>query len=139
VSVVFACLVALAASLPTTLITLGVWTGYGRLVDGHATDTVFLALVFLFVPLIFFVSIASNLAAVLLGQLLALTVDDVAGWVTVALAGALVVLLCAWTQRGVGFGRISAPVSPLPVALFAAVNAVLLCAGLQLLPGDRLF
>lgn len=138
-TILLACLVALAASLPTVLATLALWTAHGRLVDGHPVDSVFLPLLFLFVPLIFFVSITSNVAAVLLGQLLALTVDDVAGWVTVVLAGALVVLLCAWTQRGVGFGRVSAPVSPLPVALFALTDMLLLCAGLQLLPGDRLF
>jgi hypothetical protein len=139
VTVLLACLLALLASLPTVLLSLGLWTGYGRLVDGDRLETLLLPLIFLFVPLIFFVSITSNLAAVLLGQLLALTIDDVAGWVTVALAGALVVVLCAWTQRGVGFGRTSAPVAPLPVALFALADMFFLYAALQLLPGDRLF
>ena len=126
---------AVAAAVPTTLAVLGLWVGYSCLVDGDSADSVFLSYVFLFGSLVFLVSAAANLAAVALEQLLFFIVPGLARTLATAAAGALVVGLCAWTQRGTfGWGRRSAPVSALPVALFAAADMLILFGGLSLLP-----
>jgi len=127
--------VALAAALPATLATLGLWVGHSRLVDGDGVDSVFLAYVFLFVSLIFFVSVAANAGAIAVGQLAALVAPELGRPLTILAAGVLVVALCAWTQRGTfGWGRRSAPLSALPVALFAGADMLILAGGLSLLP-----
>ncbi|MHA6722235.1 hypothetical protein [Sphingomonas sp. RS2018] len=127
--------IALFAALPTTLAVLALWVGYARVVNGDPADSVFLALVFLFVPLVFFVSVVANLVALLVGRGVALVGAGAGDTVTIAAAGVLVVALCAWTQRGGGgMGRTSAPVSPGPVLLFALTDMTILAGGLSLLP-----
>ncbi len=123
--------VALVAAVPTTLAVLGLWIGHSRVVDGDSVDSVFLSYVFLFVTLIFAVASVANLAAVAIGQGAALVSPDIARPVTVAAAGALVVALTAWTQRGT-LG--AAPVSAVPIALFAGADMLILAGGLALLP-----
>jgi hypothetical protein len=140
VSLVLAMLVAVAAALPTTLCVLALWVAHARIVDGCSVDSVFLPLVFLFVPLIFFVSITANLVGVAIGHAALLVAYGAADAVTVGAAGALVVAGCAWTQRGgAGFGPTSAPVALLPVILFAVTDMLILAAGLYLLPRTMLF
>jgi hypothetical protein len=134
VSYVLAYPIALGAALPTTLCVLALWVAHSRVVDKDPADTVFLAFVFLFVPLIFFVSAASNVAAVLIGQLAGLAAPSLRFWGTIGVAGVLVWCCCAWTQRGSGlFGGV-APVSALPVALFGLADMLILAGGLCLLP-----
>jgi hypothetical protein len=125
--------VALGAALPTTLAVLALWVAHARLVDGNSADSVFLSLVFLFVPLIFFVSALSNLLAVALGQLAGAVAADAQGWAAVAAAGVLVWCGCAWSQGGViRTTRSTAPMSALPVALFALADMLILGGGLYL-------
>ncbi|URW76122.1 hypothetical protein M9980_02505 [Sphingomonas donggukensis] len=132
--------VALLAALPTTLCVLGLWVLHSRVVDGNSVDSVFLSFVFLFVTLIFCVSIVANLAAVAIGQVASLAAPRLGGWATIGAAGVLVCALCAWTQRG--SGRLfagPAPVSALPVALFALADMMILAGGLSLLPHPLTF
>jgi hypothetical protein len=127
--------VALAAALPTTLLVLALWVAHARLVDGNSADSVFWSFVFLFVPLIFAVSMFSNLLAVALGQLAHLIVPGFAGRTMIVAAGVLVWCGCAWTQGGIiRTARASAPVSAVPVALFCVTDMLILGGGLHLLP-----
>lgn len=136
-SYVLAYLVAFGAALPTTLVVLGLWVAHSRVVDGDSVDSVFLAFVFLFVPLIFIVSAVANLAGVAVGQLVSIFDPTAATWIGVFAAGVLVGLLCAWTQRGkTGLFGWSTPVSPLPVAMFCVADMLILAGGLQLLPSQ---
>ncbi len=128
---------ALVAALPTTICVLALWVAHARVVENKRVDTVLIPMFFLFVPLIFAVSAASNVAAVLLGQMAGLVVPSLDRWVIAATAGVLVWCGCAVTQRGrIGFGPATAPVSIVPVALFSLVDALFLAGGLHLLPGN---
>ena len=130
---------ALAAALPTTLAVLALWVAHARLADGYSADSVFLPFVFLFVTLIFLVSVLSNLAAVAAGQVAGLVAPSLEPWATVVTAGVLVWSGCAWTQRGSsGRGGRPAPVSSVPVALFCLTDMLILAGGLCLLPDPRI-
>jgi hypothetical protein len=134
VSALIACLVAVGAALPTTLVVLALWVAHARVIDGNSADSVFLSFVFLFLPLIFFVSTFSNLVAVAIGQAAGLITPGVEAWVATAAAGVLIWCCCAWTQGGViRLTRASAPVSALPVALFSLADMLILGSGLHLL------
>ena len=89
--------IALIAAVPTTLCVLGLWVLHARFIDGNSVDSVFLPFVFLFVTLIFFVSIVANLAAVAIGQVASLAAPRLSGWATIGAAG---VLVCVRSVRG---------------------------------------
>ena len=133
-TILLAYLIALGAALPTTLVVLALWVGHSRVIDGNSADSVFLSFVFLFVPLIFFVSTVSNLVAVAVGQFAGLIVPGAEAWSATAAAGVLVWCCCAWTQgRVFRLTRASAPVSALPVALFSVADMLILGGGLHVL------
>ena len=108
--------IAIGAALPTTLVVLALWVVRSRLVDHDSVDSVLLPMIFLLVPLIFFVSHQPDLSSGLA-------------------AGGLAALACVWTQRGT-FGRRSTPVSASAVVLLAVADMLILAGGLSLLPGD---
>ena len=131
--------VAIGAALPTTLLVLALWVAHARVLDGDSADSVFLSFVFLFMPLIFFVSLVSNLAAVVIGHAVGLFVPGADGWVTIAAAGVLVWACCAWTQGGmIRMARSAGPVSAVPVALFGIADMLILAGGLHLLARQTL-
>lgn len=126
--------VAPLATLPTTLAVLALWVIHARVVDGNRIDSVLVPMIFLFVPLIFFVSLAANLGGTAIGHLAGAVLPMARPGVTIAAAGTLVGALCAWTQRGTfGWGRQSAPVSVGPVMLFALADMLILAGSLSLL------
>ncbi|MFD1786398.1 hypothetical protein ACFSC3_02315 [Sphingomonas floccifaciens] len=127
--------IAIAAALPTTLVVLALWVARSRLVDHDSVDSVLLPLIFLLVPLIFFVSIVGNVAGVAAGQVAGLVAPVAARLVAVLAAGAFCALACVWTQRGT-FGRRSTPVSGSAVVMLAVADMLILAGGLSLLPGE---
>lgn len=122
-----------AAALPTTLAVLALTVLRAGVAGHERADAVLLPYIFLMVPLVFFVSLASNLFAVALGQGVALAVPGHAHYVTTLCAGAAVVLASLWTQRGTFVrGRPAAPLDPVAIALFAATDMAILAGGLAL-------
>lgn len=129
--------IAIGATLLTTLSVLALWVLHSRVVDHDRVDSVLLSYIFLFVPLIFFVSTFSNVVAVTLGQLAALVAPSLARWGAVGAAGVLVWLACGWSQRGLaGFTRSPPPMSIVPVMLFCLTDMLILAGGLSLIPAS---
>ncbi|KQN25719.1 hypothetical protein ASE86_05800 [Sphingomonas sp. Leaf33] len=126
--------VAIGAAVPTTLVVLALWMLRAAVVDHDSVDSVFLPMVFLLVPLIFFVSIAGNVVGVLVGQIASIVAPMAARLVAVLAAGVVCAAACVWSQRGT-FGRRSNPVSASAVVLLAVADMLILAGGLSLLPG----